>query len=213
VDAHDGKISVYSEGQGHGCVFTIDIPVIIDEVSIASSIKQPGSPYLITKLSDVGKKSTEMELPVLPTTLELKPLLPTFCFLVVDDSSVSRKMIIKYIRSLGYICDIDEAENGIEAVENIEKSLQIHSLEYQKKYDAIFMDNVMPKMDGPRPRLSRKYVNGFIQPIYGVTGNVVESDIKDFMLCGVNEVFKKPIDAKGLSRAISALSSPLLKPV
>ena len=145
VDAHDGQISVFSSGQGHGCTFTIDIPVTISDRSFhqrtrtfgLTSDSQDCTHFPInqdefSEMIECGDQRIKAEEQSLPAT---------FHFLIVDDSSVSRKMLIKYIRSLGYVCDFDEAENGIEAVEKVELALAT-SLESQKSYDAIFMDNI-----------------------------------------------------------------------
>ena len=57
--------------------------------------------------------------------------------LVVDDMRVIRKAITGYLNTLGYH-DIIEAENGIEAVNRVRS----------EPIDFIFMDVVMPNMNG-----------------------------------------------------------------
>lgn len=212
VDAHEGDISVFSSGQGHGCTFTIDIPALINE----KSILQRTQTYGLT--SDLHVRSrhltsrddmTEIEKFVQSSSTistDHAPYVPAFHFLIVDDSPISRKMIIKYIRSLGYVCDFDEAETGIEAVQKVEKVL-LDSLECQTCYDAIFMDNVMPQMDGSTAVRKIREL-GYLGAIYGITGNALDSDVQSFLKSGLDEVFTKPIDAKGLTRAIGALRAP-----
>lgn len=59
--------------------------------------------------------------------------------LVVDDSAVMRKMIIRTINLCGFdIADIYEAGNGYEGLEILKK----------KKVDLLFADVNMPEMDG-----------------------------------------------------------------
>ena len=31
IDLHEGSICVYSAGMGHGCTFSIELPIIVDE--------------------------------------------------------------------------------------------------------------------------------------------------------------------------------------
>jgi CheY-like chemotaxis protein len=147
----------------------------------------------------------------------------TFNLLVVDDSSMNRKMLCKLLENRGHRCD--QAKQGQEAVDKIMH--MIASLSKQrvgdddnighacaggsghgvcnassggaqrngelKYYDAILMDFVMPEMDGPTAtKLIRE--QGFIKPIYGITGNALQSDIDHFIQCGADRVFTKPLD-------------------
>lgn len=61
--------------------------------------------------------------------------------LVVDDSKVSRELIISHLREIG-VETIDEAGDGFEAISKIKK------LPPGIKYDVITLDVVMPKKDG-----------------------------------------------------------------
>jgi CheY-like chemotaxis protein len=76
----------------------------------------------------------------------------------------------------------------------------------QVAYDIILMDYSMPTMDGPTAtRLIRKM--GFKGPIYGVTGNALQSDIDFFTSCGLNGVFLKPLNIKAFHEAINAATA------
>lgn len=61
--------------------------------------------------------------------------------LVIDDSKVSREMIMMHLRKAG-IEDIDEAKDGPEAL------VKIKSLAKGEKYDVITLDVNMPKIGG-----------------------------------------------------------------
>jgi CheY-like chemotaxis protein len=106
--------------------------------------------------------------------------------LIVDDSAMTRKMLRKTFIALGHSCD--EAENGHLAVETIKQQLNETNT---FKYDCILMDFVMPEMDGPTATRRIREL-GYKRPIYGVTGNTVESDIETFIKSGANQVFSKP---------------------
>lgn len=66
-----------------------------------------------------------------------KPLSVDKKILIVDDSPVIRKMMKRYLRSLGYE-NVLEAENGLDAI----------LLHTREKPSIIFMDLVMPKTSG-----------------------------------------------------------------
>jgi two-component system chemotaxis response regulator CheY len=61
-------------------------------------------------------------------------------FLIVDDEMTTRKILKKTLSSFG---DCDFAVNGLEAVASFEMSL-----EEDNPYDLIYMDIMMPVMDG-----------------------------------------------------------------
>ena len=61
--------------------------------------------------------------------------------LVIDDSKVSREMIKMHLRKAG-IDEVDEAEDGMEALTQIKK------MAAHEKYDVITLDINMPKISG-----------------------------------------------------------------
>lgn len=97
--------------------------------------------------------------------------------LVVDDSLLSRKMLIKTLQSYGHTCE--SAEDGLEAVEKVKLTLQ-HIEEphnetavsiHFSSYDAILMDYMMPRMNGPTATSEIRAL-GFHNKIFGVTGKI-----------------------------------------
>jgi PAS domain S-box-containing protein len=60
--------------------------------------------------------------------------------LIVDDSSISRRITGRFVSKV-FSCD--EAENGLEAVSKYQEAVESGS-----HYDVVFMDVVMPEMDG-----------------------------------------------------------------
>lgn len=106
-------------------------------------------------------------------------------FLVVDDAKSERKML-RHMFGTGLGCQVDEACNGAEAVEMVEKSMISLT-----PYDCVIMDCTMPVMDGPRAASEMKAI-GFRGVLVGFTG----LDIRDtdaFVLNGVAMVLEKPL--------------------
>ena len=94
----------------------------------------------------------------------------------------------------GHECE--EAQDGLIAVQKVKDVIDsnIH-------YDAIFMDFVMPNMNGPdATRAIRKL--GYTGPILGVTGNSVEADKNIFKDAGATVVLIKPFKMAMLSGII-----------
>lgn len=118
------------------------------------------------------------------------PLGAVYDVLVVDDSSLNRKLLCKLFRQSRYICD--EASDGMIAVNKV-KTRMACAIDGKSQYDAILMDFVMPVMDGPTATQVIRGL-GYTGPIFGVTSNALESDVDHFLSMGANAVLAKPFD-------------------
>ncbi len=103
--------------------------------------------------------------------------------LVVDDSSFSRKMIIRAIPpNIKENSEIVEAENGKEAVEKYE----------ELKPDIVFLDLTMPVMDGFEAlyHIRSKHPDA---NVIVVSADVQQQAVKEVMELGAKAFIKKPI--------------------
>lgn len=107
--------------------------------------------------------------------------------LVVDDSQLNRKMLVRVMKAEGHECE--EAVDGTFAVAKIEDVIAGRTL----PFDAVLMDFVMPLMDGPTAT-QRIRALGYQGKVLGVTGNALQSDIDVFVRAGANAVLPKPLD-------------------
>jgi two-component system, chemotaxis family, chemotaxis protein CheY len=117
--------------------------------------------------------------------------------LLVDDSHLARRMIIRTLDKMG-LKNIIEAENGREAIPLIEQNL----------YDLIITDYNMPEMDGHellryiRTKSSQKEV-----PVLMVTTEGHESILAAIQHDGVSAIVDKPFEVNSVKQLIeSALS-------
>jgi signal transduction histidine kinase/CheY-like chemotaxis protein/HAMP domain-containing protein len=112
--------------------------------------------------------------------------------LLVDDVAINRLIAIDLLESTGL--DIDEAEDGKQAVEMFEASLP-------NTYDIIYMDVQMPKMDGYEASLRIRAMDredaGTV-PIVALTANAFKDDIDNAMRNGMNAHLAKPLDIQKL---------------
>jgi CheY-like chemotaxis protein len=120
--------------------------------------------------------------------------------LVVDDSKLNRKMLIKILKADGHSCD--EAEDGKQAVDMVRASLTGTQpalnrtqppIEITPTYDTILMDFMMPVMNGSDATAEIRKM-GYEGPIFGVTGNALPEDQLAFLASGVDRVLVKPLD-------------------
>lgn len=111
--------------------------------------------------------------------------------LVVDDVDSNRKMLKMLLGKCG--ATAVTAVNGQDAVDKISADLD--------SYKVVFMDNLMPVMNGPdAARHLRKL--GFKNLIIGVTGNVMDDDLAEYLEAGVDFVLCKPVKAATLTNIL-----------
>ena len=104
--------------------------------------------------------------------------------LLVEDNKVN--MTVAQLLFKPLLMDIDTAENGKEALEKVKNN----------RYDLVFMDHMMPVMDGVESTMAIRNLGGEYYsrlPIVALTANVV-SEAKDELLeSGMNDIITKPI--------------------
>ncbi|WP_339677090.1 response regulator [Cyclobacterium marinum] len=133
---------------------------------------------------------------------ELEPLAdyPLNNVLVVDDNSNNR-YILKEIFSLNDI-KVDEAENGFEALKQIESN----------DYDVVLMDLNMPYMDGieTTKKIRENFTNKKSQVPILLLHSSAEDDyiLKQCKELSINRRISKPIKNKELFEALSKLQPP-----
>jgi CheY-like chemotaxis protein len=110
-----------------------------------------------------------------------------YCLLLVEDMEINQEIVLALLDSTGL--EIDCAGNGVEAV-------KLYS-EAPDKYDMIFMDVQMPKMDGYEAtrRIRALDVPGAGEvPIVAMTANVFREDVEKCLEAGMNDHVGKPLD-------------------
>jgi PAS domain S-box-containing protein len=109
------------------------------------------------------------------------------CILLAEDIEINREILLSLLEDTGL--KIDCAENGIEAFDMVKAA--------PDKYDLVFMDIHMPKMDclGATRRIralpSRRCAE---VPIIAMTADVIKDDIEKCIETGMNGHIGKPLD-------------------
>ena len=110
--------------------------------------------------------------------------------LLVEDNELNREIATALLEEIGIT--VDSVEDGTDAVERMNEV-------DDERYDLIFMDIQMPKMDGYmttreiRTLKNNKKAN---IPIIAMTANAFEEDKKKAFKAGMNAHIAKPIDIK-----------------
>lgn len=110
--------------------------------------------------------------------------------LLVDDNKMNLKVAIGLLSPLQM--KIDTAENGKEAIDKI----------VNKKYDLVFMDHMMPIMDGVEATKRIRQMDGVYYqqlPILALTADAMSGAKAEFLKAGMNDFVAKPIEMKEIS--------------
>jgi two-component system chemotaxis response regulator CheY len=116
-------------------------------------------------------------------------------FLVVDDSSTMRRIIINTLHKLGHQ-DIVEASNGREGIDRVTEGA----------VDLVITDWNMPEMNGIEfIRSLRTMAQGSKLPVLMVTTNAAQDDIVEALRAGVNNYVVKPFTPDTIKEKIDAV--------
>ncbi len=113
-------------------------------------------------------------------------------FLVVDDNEINQNIVAEILSSFGAI--VQCVDNGLNAVEICQ----------EKVYDIIFMDHMMPVMDGIDATFNIRNDKGPNQktPIVALTANVANDMRSSYIKSGMNDLIAKPIDIREIKRVL-----------
>jgi signal transduction histidine kinase/ActR/RegA family two-component response regulator len=111
--------------------------------------------------------------------------------LVVEDDRVNQMVATSILE--GYGCSVDLANNGFEALEKLESN----------KYDIVFMDCYMPKMNGyqatEKIRENSKMAE---QTIIALTASALQDNVERCKSAGMDDFLAKPIKEGELIKAL-----------
>ncbi len=111
--------------------------------------------------------------------------------LVVDDNKINREIAQSFL--LFYGGEVDTASSGLEAVEMVRKG----------NYDMVFMDHMMPEVDGvDATKMIRSLEGGKYSrlPIIALTANVVGDVRNMFLENGMDDFLSKPMEIDEIER-------------
>ena len=110
--------------------------------------------------------------------------------LVVDDNPTNRLLLKYMIESEGY--DVTEADDGNVAVDLVK----------DKRYDLIFMDMMMPKMNGYESTKRIKQIDDTI-PVYVVSAYKKVDFPADWQSVDYEDVLEKPVSLNTITDIIN----------
>lgn len=135
--------------------------------------------------------SVPLPLPPAPTPT---PPLDTMRILLVEDNAVNQRVATHLLQRLGYTATV--VGNGLEAVEAVSDS----------PYDLVFMDVMMPVMDGfEATRRIRKLTLDAQPRIVALTANAMAGDRERCLDAGMDDYLAKPLQLPELQRMLQSV--------
>ena len=179
------------KGTGLGMVITRNIVDMMGGTISLTSKEGKGTEFVVT----LNFKILEKSKPLGVKEESLQQMERENCYsgkkvLLVEDNELNREIATALLEEIGIT--VDSVEDGTDAVERMNEV-------DDERYDLIFMDIQMPKMDGYmttreiRTLKNNKKAN---IPIIAMTANAFEEDKKKAFKAGMNAHIAKPIDIK-----------------
>ena len=110
---------------------------------------------------------------------------------MVDDSEVNLKLSSKYMEQFNF--NILTAASGKECIEILKN----------QKVDIIFMDHMMPEMDGVATVKALQAMGLALPPVVALTANSYDGLKNEYIAKGFSDYLSKPIVFKDLNRIIN----------
>lgn len=192
----DSKRNRSVEGSGLGLAIVKHLVELMNGTIHVDSTYGEGTVVTITIPQKIVDKRSIVEMPGFPQ-MELEELesftAPDVKVLLVDDNVINRKVAKGFLKN--YDFDLTGAESGMEAIEQVRS----------QRYDMIFMDHMMPMMDGIEAvNIIRNECgeNGTSPVIVALTANVMEGMREHFLNNGFQDFIAKPLDRKELNQLL-----------
>ncbi len=192
----DSKRNRRVEGTGLGLAIVKHLVEIMKGTIDVESTYGKGTMVTITIPQKIVDRRPVSEMPELPQTSQKVTDMftaPGVKVLIVDDNVINRKVARGFLKH--YAFDLTEAESGPEAIE----------LVFANRYDIIFMDHMMPDMDGiEAAAIIRRDCgeNGAAPVMVALTANAMEGMREHFLECGFQDFIAKPLDRKDLNQLL-----------
>ena len=187
----DNSENARKQGTGLGLAISRRIVRMMDsDIKLESEPGKGSSFSFNVKLQPVSGEKTTV------TSQPEEISFPGKRILVVEDNELNMEIICTILENYGIATE--QAVNGKEAVRRMEESVPGY-------YDMIFMDIMMPEMDGLEAtrtirNLDREDCKKI--PIYAMSANAFDEDVKRSLASGMNGHLSKPVNLQVLEKTL-----------
>ena len=182
------------EGTGLGIPIVIDLLNLMNSKLEVSSVYEEGSTFAFTLKQGIingepiGDYKKRIKKSYRRRNKYTFPSMPSASILVVDDYEMNLTVAKNLMKVYDFIPDL--VSSGREAI----------TMASEKEYDLIFMDHMMPDMDGLQTVeiLKEQKLLGKKTAVIALTANAIAGARDYYISKGFNEYLTKPIDAEAL---------------
>jgi CheY-like chemotaxis protein len=168
----------------------------------ACLLKPVRQSHLFDSIANAAGRNATRETRIVPASAPLTFTVPNkekVRILLAEDNSINQRVAIGQFNKLG--CAVDVVGNGIEALEALK----------QFPYDVVFMDCMMPEMDGYEAtrqiREGERTKNAIVGKnphsyIVAMTANAMQGDREKCLEVGMDDYVAKPVRPRDLLEAL-----------
>ena len=181
VELLDGSIDVQST-YGEGSTFTVHVSQSLIEaadIEEEKTITNQENNTIDNELTTDNNTDTRNE--------------KNRALLVVDDNMVNLKVATRMLEQFNF--SIDTAHGGNECLDIIKNKMNY--------YDVIFMDIMMPDLNGVDTLKKLKEIEGFNTPVIALTADSMEGSREKYLAAGFDEYVSKPIIKELIEKALN----------
>ncbi len=192
----DAKRNRSVEGTGLGLAIVKHLVELMGGTINVESIYGKGTTVMIMIPQKIVDRRPVSEMPETPQTEQKIADMftaPGMKVLIVDDNAINRKVARSFLKN--YAFDLSEAESGPEAIKLVQA----------ERYSLIFMDHMMPDMDGVEAaEIIRRDCgeNGAAPVMVALTANAMEGNREYFLEHGFQDFIAKPLDRSELNQLL-----------
>ncbi len=188
------------EGTGLGMSITKQLLELLHSKLEVHSVYGEGSEFAFeicqeiidnTPIGPMGTTVVEVD-----SDYQLRFEAPQACILVVDDNELNRRVFAGLLKATKI--QIEEADGVFECLKMVQS----------KKYDIIFLDHMMPEMDGVETLHRMKELEDFPSknaPVVILTANAIVGAKEKYLNDGFDAFLAKPIDYRKLENMVVEL--------
>jgi signal transduction histidine kinase/diacylglycerol kinase family enzyme/DNA-binding NarL/FixJ family response regulator len=176
---------------GEGSIFTVSLPLGVkpETAVISSDTRKKLCNFTFGETEKIGERRKR-----------IREFFPDKSVLLVDDVETNLYVAEGLLKPYGL--GITTATSGFEAIDIISSG---------KTFDIIFMDHMMPDMDGIET-VEKIRAMGYTLPIVALTANAIVGNEAVFKNSGFDDFSSKPIDVRDLNRILVKFMKETVKP-
>ena len=187
------------EGTGLGMSITIQLLKLMDSELLVESEYGVGSKFSfeirqrIVSDEPIGDLEERIKNQAVEYSYDAVFVAPDAHVLVVDDNAINRKVFRNLLKQTKV--QVDDVESGKECLEIIKT----------KHYDLIFLDHMMPEMDGVETLHHMKELGEYPckeTPVIALTANAIQGAKEMYLKEGFDDFLSKPIQPEKLEKMI-----------